>query len=214
MTSTKGEIAARYGACTFAFILAAGMGTVPVSAQAAPGNAKMTRQEPTRLAQAGNNFGIDICRDVFRRQGVFAPKHPKADQYGCVHPRYLQHGQQYRPSPGHALRQTGSGAVTRWESDWVRDHNKSNHITTFVLGLNRPPSSITVWFHPKDTNSIYPVLWSWGSGSAGNPVTIELKGNRIRLHISEKYPLHGVWNARRKKWKRYRRDFWKVVVLE
>lgn len=215
MTSTKDKITARYGACIFAFILAAGMGAVSVSAPAAPGNAAKPQPEHTRLAQAGNTFGVDICRDVFRRPGVFAPKHPMADEYGCVHPRDLQYGQLRRPRPEHMLRRTGSGALARWESDWVRDNNKSNHITTFVLGLNRLPSSITIWFRPRgDTNSIYPVLWSWGSSSAGNPVTIELKGNRIRLHINKKRPLHGVWNARRKQWKKYERGSWKVVVLE
>jgi hypothetical protein len=216
MSVAQTSEARRYGvrtvAAASAILFALGAMSVPGRAQPSGARARV----PLQLAQSGNTYGIDICRDVFRRQGAFLPKHPKADQYGCVHPRFLQRGQRpnQRPDPGHVLRHTGSGANSRWESEWVRDHNKNDHITTFVHGLNRPPSSVMIWFRPKDSNAMYPVQWSWGASPAGNPVTVEARGNRIRLHIKAGRPLIGAWNARRHKWKHYKRGAWKVIILE
>lgn len=217
MDITQRIKAARHGvrAVAAASVFLFALGGMATSGQAQQSGAVSTKV-PFQIAQAGNSYGVDICRDIFRRQGVFIPKHPNADQYGCVHPRFLQRGQQQqqRAAPGHQLRNTGVGGSSRWESEWVRDHNRNSHITTFVHGLNRPPSSVMIWFRPKDTNVMYPVQWTWSGSTIGNPVTVDIRGNRIRLHIKGGHPLLGAWNARRNKWKHYKRGAWKVIVLD
>ncbi len=192
-------------------LLAAGIG----AGLAEPKHANESWNANTRIAQ-GQGYGeFQICRDIFNRPGEFVPKHPKADQYGCVHPRYLGGGRRQADPHRFQLRRSKDASVRRWASQWVPVNNSTSHIVRFLHDFKRPPSAVMIWFSPnRDRKRMYPVLWSQKANANNNPISVDLGQNGIRLHIRAKRPLHRRWNARTGKWQQHDRGFWKVIILE
>ena len=97
---------------------------------------------------------------------------------------------------------------------WTPDNNSTNHVTALPNTLGKTvPSSMTVYFSPGgDSSLVYPVQWSWGSSSAGNPVTIEMTANRINLQVFSGAPLHGLWDAANGQWRYYSTGYWLAVT--
>ena len=169
----------------------------------------------TRIAQAQGYGQFQLCRDIFNRPGEFFPKHPRADQYGCVHPSHLGRGRRQAKPNTFQLRRAGNPTAIRSASEWVPVNNSTNRIFRFFHDFKRAPSVVTIWFSPnRDRKRMYPVTWAGGTNADRNPVSVDLVQNGIRLHIRAKRPIHRTWNARTGKWQKYDSGYWKVVVLQ
>ncbi len=98
------------------------------------------------------------------------------------------------------------------ESDWIFDDNRTSHTTRWRHGLRSTPRFVMVMFSPDpDNGPVYPVMWSLGSQSTGNPGGIELTNRMVLLQISHTIPLHGIWKPETG-WKRYTEGYWKIIV--
>ena len=169
----------------------------------------------TRVAQAQGYGQFQICRDIFNRPGEFFPKHPRADQYGCVHPSHLGPGRRQAKPKVIQLRRAGNPTANRLASEWVPVNNSANRIVRFFHDFKRAPSAVTIWFSPnRDRKRMYPVTWAGGASADRNPISVDLVQNGIRMHIRAKRPIHRAWNARTGKWQKFDSGYWKVVVLQ
>ncbi len=96
-----------------------------------------------QVAQADYN----LCRDVFGFRGkVFKPKHPRADEYGCVSRRHL--GADRKSSPRRPRRpdvrngRVVEGRALTFVSDWVRPGRYG--AVVFQHGLGVVPHHVSV----------------------------------------------------------------------
>lgn len=106
--------------------------------------------------------------------------------------------------------------VTCSMSGWVQDNNTTNHATDLPNPSGvATPKSVTVYFSPGGSGSrVYPVFWSWGSASAGNPVTVAVSTDKVTLNIFSGAPLHGVWDGSTSSptWTTYTSGYWRVTI--
>jgi len=99
------------------------------------------------------------------------------------------------------------------ESDWIFDNNATDHTTTWRHGLRTVPRQISILFTPDPSGRrVIPVIWPWHDAKSGNPVSIEMNQRVVRLHIHNRVPLHGFWDANDQSWTYYNEGYWKIIV--
>lgn len=98
-----------------------------------------------------------------------------------------------------------------FDSGWQLANNFSNHMIAFQHNLASIPSQLLIVFSP-DKQTTYPLNWSWGSSSSGNPVTISTTDSQINLAIFAGAPLHGVWDPTNGQWTKYTQGYYRVFA--
>lgn len=104
-----------------------------------------------------------------------------------------------------------------YDSGWRADNNNTSHSVVFTHGLSATPRQMSIYFSPDgEMSNAYPLNWSWDSiMKSGNPVTIAVTPEQVRLEIFNNTPLHGVWDSKNKNsggWSFYNSGFWRVFA--
>ncbi len=99
------------------------------------------------------------------------------------------------------------------DSGWLPASSRTSNILTFNHGLGAPPLRVHVQFSPTAEGAIvYPVTANWSSDTTGNPVTIAVDRESVRLHIWDGAPLRGVFNPQSGGWVRHQAGFFRIVA--
>jgi hypothetical protein len=126
--------------------------------------------------------------------------------------------------------QLANGAVTKeklnsstrqpdWDSGWVYDSNRLNHITTKVHNLWVYPTNCMVWFSPVNppNDHIYPVgsCWNnpWAAGSFHefqNPLGWAVNETEISWYVFSETHLFKHWDNER--WNYWNEGYYRVLL--
>lgn len=115
-----------------------------------------------------------------------------------------------------SIAQEAVGTLYYYDSGWQGDDSYSSHETVFEHGLGVIPTDVTIWFAPAldatgDAEEVHPLNWSWASGSSGNPVSIIMGADAVKLTIWSGAFLHGFWTPS-DGWQKYRTGYWRVIA--
>ena len=114
-----------------------------------------------------------------------------------------------------SIAQETAGTLYYYDSGWQSDNNLTSHDTVFQHSLGIPPSSLTIWFTPAlvegEAEEVYTATYSWHSAYSGNPVSIIVNSEEIKLSIWSGSPLHGFWTPTGG-WRRYSTGYWRVIA--
>ncbi len=97
-----------------------------------------------------------------------------------------------------------------YDSGWQEANNHSSYEVSFDHGLGVVPSQVSIMF-TSDKETVYPLMWSWEKGDSGNPVTVSMTDNVVKLQISDNSPLHGAWKAR-EGWTRWSQGYFRAFA--
>ena len=90
-----------------------------------------------------------------------------------------------------------------------------SHETVFQHSLGIAPTDLTLWFTPTlvegEAEQVHPVAWSWHYANSGNPVSIMLSNEEIKLTIWGGSPLHGFWTPAGG-WQKFKTGYWRVIA--
>lgn len=100
-----------------------------------------------------------------------------------------------------------------FDSGWSYDVSSGNHFVSFEHNLGQIPSQIVIWFSP-DKERVYPLIWSWTYQGSGNPVTISMDAQFIKLAIWAGATLHGAWDPGTSQWSLYKGGYWRVFAYK
>jgi len=120
-------------------------------------------------------------------------------------------GQEIYPAFEKATSESSIDSNADFDSGWQLANNFSNHMVAIDHNLAAIPSQVTILFSP-DKQTVYPLNWSWGANSAGNPVTISMNDTSVDLAIFAGAALHGVWNPANAQWTMYTQGYFRVFA--
>ena len=96
-----------------------------------------------------------------------------------------------------SIAQEGANTLYHYDSGWQSDDAFTSHETVFQHSLGIPPTNLTLWFTPAlvegEAEEVHPVIWTWSPGYTGNPVSIIVNNDEIKLTIYARLGVKEAW---------------------